>query len=94
MVSLAQQQAPQPTAGSQTQTEQPSRKREPGQPQAILRLRGAHNPSDRSVTWSDDVVDNEGLGRKKSKGEWATFSIRFAACVPSAEPRPATGILG
>lgn len=37
-------------------------------PQAILRLRGAHDPSQRRIQWAEDVVDNEGLGRKKSKG--------------------------
>jgi protein phosphatase 1 regulatory subunit 11 len=46
-------------------------------PQAILRLRGAHNPNNRrSVQWSEDVVDNEGLGRKKSKGMcWARMLV-------------------
>lgn len=33
-----------------------------------LRLRGAHTTSQRTVQWANDVVDNEGLGRKKSKG--------------------------
>ncbi|ROT43398.1 hypothetical protein SODALDRAFT_327598 [Sodiomyces alkalinus F11] len=32
-----------------------------------LRLRGAHTPSQRTVQWAEDVVDNEGLGRKRSK---------------------------
>ncbi|KAL2759550.1 hypothetical protein ACRALDRAFT_1074200 [Sodiomyces alcalophilus JCM 7366] len=36
-----------------------------GQP--TLRLRGAHTASQRTVQWADGVVDNEGLGRKKSK---------------------------
>jgi hypothetical protein len=35
----------------------------------ILRLRGRHEPDGRTVQWADDVVDNEGLGRKSSKGE-------------------------
>ncbi|KAK1997631.1 hypothetical protein LX36DRAFT_657360 [Colletotrichum falcatum] len=48
---------------SQTQTETQSRTG----PQAILRLRGAHAPSRPSVRWAEDVVDNEGLGRKSSK---------------------------
>ncbi|CAK7273109.1 Type 1 phosphatases regulator ypi1 [Sporothrix epigloea] len=39
---------------------------EDGQPTAILRLRGAQR-SDRSVQWAENVVDNEGLNRKKSK---------------------------
>ncbi|KAK5053274.1 hypothetical protein LTR84_002248 [Exophiala bonariae] len=41
----------------------------------ILRLRGAHEASStsttrarrRGITWAEDVVDNEGLGRKSSK---------------------------
>ncbi|KAG5988557.1 hypothetical protein E4U52_006424, partial [Claviceps spartinae] len=36
-------------------------------PQRILRLRGEHPPRGRSVQWSEEVVDNEGLGRKSSK---------------------------
>ncbi|KAK1674443.1 phosphatase inhibitor-domain-containing protein [Colletotrichum godetiae] len=48
---------------SQTQTETQGRTGT----QAILRLRGAHAPSRQSVRWAEDVVDNEGLGRKSSK---------------------------
>ncbi|OAA79533.1 Protein phosphatase inhibitor [Akanthomyces lecanii RCEF 1005] len=33
----------------------------------ILRLRGRHNANGRSVQWAEDVVDNEGMGRKSSK---------------------------
>ncbi|KAK3191285.1 Type 1 phosphatases regulator ypi1 [Lecanicillium sp. MT-2017a] len=33
----------------------------------ILRLRGRHTSTGRSVQWAEDVVDNEGLGRKSSK---------------------------
>ncbi|KAG6178778.1 hypothetical protein E4U10_008071 [Claviceps purpurea] len=36
-------------------------------PPRTLRLRGEHPPRGRSVQWSEDVVDNEGLGRKSSK---------------------------
>ncbi|KAK6351697.1 Type 1 phosphatases regulator ypi1 [Orbilia javanica] len=32
----------------------------------VLRLRGAHTER-RRVTWTEEVVDNEGLGRKKTK---------------------------
>lgn len=35
-------------------------------PDGTLILRGASN-TNRRVTWGEDVVDNEGLGRKKSK---------------------------
>lgn len=44
-----------------------------------LRLRGENNPtaaetdqegrSARRIKWSEDVVDNEGMGKKSSKGE-------------------------
>ncbi|KAI9892264.1 MAG: hypothetical protein M1814_001723 [Vezdaea aestivalis] len=32
-----------------------------------LRLRGAAQEPDRRIRWAEDVVDNEGMGRKKSK---------------------------
>ncbi|KAF9877770.1 hypothetical protein CkaCkLH20_04905 [Colletotrichum karsti] len=51
---------------SQTQTETTNSQSRTGT-QAILRLRGAHAPSRPSVRWAEDVVDNEGLGRKSSK---------------------------
>ena len=43
---------------------------------ATLRFRGAHDPAERrrqrrrepAIRWADDVVDNEGMGRKSSKG--------------------------
>jgi hypothetical protein len=37
-------------------------------PDGTLRLRGAPIQT-RRVTWGEDVVDNEHLGKKKSKGE-------------------------
>lgn len=36
--------------------------------QPVLRLRGAPDRNERRIQWAEDVVDNEGLGRKKSKG--------------------------
>lgn len=55
-----------PTTGSQTITHPAT---QPPPPQsAILRLRGAALSDGRSVQWSEDTIDNEGLGRKKSKG--------------------------
>lgn len=41
----------------------------------ILRLRGGHTANGRSVQWADDVVDNEGLGRKSSKGAFFLSSL-------------------
>jgi hypothetical protein len=46
-----------------------------GPRQVVLHLRGATRGEEaeqegekRSITWAEDVVDNEGLGRKSSKG--------------------------
>jgi hypothetical protein len=49
---------------------EPARSEIDSQPEAptILRLRGRHHPDGRTVQWAEDVVDNEGLGRKSSKG--------------------------
>ncbi|KAJ2907157.1 Type 1 phosphatases regulator ypi-1 like protein [Zalerion maritima] len=53
-----------PSSGSQTVTQSHLRSHSR---QPILRLRGANLTSGPRVQWADDVVDNEGLGRKKSK---------------------------
>lgn len=43
----------------------------------VLRLRGRGDQSDnRRVVWSEGTVDNEGLGRKKSKSEYRVKPIR------------------
>lgn len=38
--------------------------------QPVLRLRGAETGvrSQKRIQWAEDVIDNEGLGRKSSKG--------------------------
>lgn len=64
-------------AGSATQTitpEDTASSRSPSPDPLILRLRGDHDASGgpstaprRRITWAEDVVDNEGLGRKSSK---------------------------
>lgn len=56
------------------------------QVQAVLHLRGATKEEEaessggeggentrRSIQWAEDVVDNEGLGRKSSKGSLRAF---------------------
>ena len=66
---MAQQQQRPASAGtpSQTTTQQRSQQGREEAPR-VLRLRGTRNATERSVQWADDVVDNEGLGRKSSKG--------------------------
>ncbi|KAM0427304.1 hypothetical protein ACHAPT_007739 [Fusarium lateritium] len=66
-MSQRQQQQNQAPAPSQTQTETPKEPETSEQAPRILRLRGAHSSNGRSVQWAEDVVDNEGLGRKSSK---------------------------
>lgn len=44
-----------------------------------LRLRGANQGERRSVQWAEDVVDNEGLGRKSSKGWYRGHYLRVRA---------------
>lgn len=54
-----------PSTGAQTETHE-------AQTQSpILRLRGEHPPRGRGprVQWAAGVVDNEGMGKKSSKGE-------------------------
>ncbi|OAA43806.1 Type 1 phosphatases regulator ypi1 [Metarhizium rileyi] len=58
--------SPAPTT-SQTQTQTQTQTGTRTEAQRILRLRGGHSAKGRSVKWAEDVVDNEGLGRKSSK---------------------------
>jgi hypothetical protein len=59
---------------TQTQTNTPADSGGEGGPRVVLRLRGAHEPQARArVQWAADVVDNEGLGRKSSKGMSSTI---------------------
>lgn len=54
---------------TQTQTSTPVDSSGEGGTRVVLRLRGAHEPQARArVQWAEDVVDNEGLERKSSKG--------------------------
>jgi Protein phosphatase inhibitor len=38
------------------------------EPEVILHLRVISNPDERRVTWDEQVVDNENMGKKSSKG--------------------------
>lgn len=83
-----QQQAAERSVGSQTVTaapEQPAAgpsitNEDDGAPRraGVLKLRGG--PRSRpQVAWTDDVVDNEGAGRKKSKSTFSTYLFTFLA---------------
>jgi len=69
------QQQNQPESGSRTLTETatPARRAneeanngEPSEPVGVLKLRGGPSRRQR-VVWSEGTVDNEGMGKKKSK---------------------------
>ena len=47
-----------------------------GRDVGVLRLRGGPSNQPR-VSWKEDVVDNEGMGKKKSKSEWGLFEFEF-----------------
>jgi protein phosphatase 1 regulatory subunit 11 len=40
----------------------------------VLRLRG-EAASSRRIRWAEDVIDNEGMGKKSSKGTYDTLYI-------------------
>ena len=58
-------------ATTQTETRDPLISQRPLAPAITLRLRAEGAPR-RGIRWAEDVVDNEGLGRKSSKGETYT----------------------
>lgn len=68
MADRQQQQRDTPTPSQTTTTTQSTESEAHAEAPRVLRLRGGHTATGRSVQWADDVVDNEGLGRKSSKG--------------------------
>ncbi len=56
-----------PSTGSTTQLEQEDARSTIVVPAGTLRLRG-EPVEDRRIRWAEDVVDNEGMGKKTSKG--------------------------
>lgn len=65
-----------PSAGSRTETQARAQPQGP-----VLTLTGAHNRSrGPRVRWDENVVDNEGMGKKSSKG---TLLLPSAIVPPS-----------
>ena len=65
-----------PTSGSQTITatdseEQTSREETP----VVLHLQVVPNQDERRVTWDEEVIDNENMGKKSSKGTPSTLPL-------------------
>ncbi|KAK1245275.1 hypothetical protein MKX08_004904 [Trichoderma sp. CBMAI-0020] len=65
-MSQSQERAAQAPPASQTTTQTNPPQTAQSAPR-VLRLRGGNTSNGRSVQWAEDVVDNEGLGRKSSK---------------------------
>jgi protein phosphatase 1 regulatory subunit 11 len=67
-----------PSATTQTSTAtpplSPSLRIPARAPDGTLRLRGGPI-EDRRVRWDQDVIDNEGMGKKKSKGKFIGFEL-------------------
>ncbi|KAF8468828.1 phosphatase inhibitor-domain-containing protein [Kalaharituber pfeilii] len=57
----------------------------PRMPDGTLRLRGGP-VQERRVTWGEDVIDNEGLGRKKSKGMQTRHPCTFCCIFRPTRP--------
>lgn len=57
--------APSATSGSQTILQSEQTPNQP--PSATLRLRATGPETRRHIQWAEDVVDNEGMGKKSSK---------------------------
>ncbi|KAJ4986481.1 protein phosphatase inhibitor [Stagonosporopsis vannaccii] len=65
--------------GSQTvQQTQPNPVLRLSAPSGVLRLR-AEPEQRRHIQWAEDVVDNEGMGKKSSKGTWPRTGARSGA---------------
>ena len=61
---------PDATSGSATVTSTIAGPSEPSSSGPILRLRATDNgqTESRRIQWAEDVIDNEGMGKKSSKG--------------------------
>lgn len=73
--------APGDSSRTVTITDAPPREEEtPSSPPAVgaLKLRGGHRKVRQKVVWGEDVIDNEGCGKKKSKSKsYRTLSLIF-----------------
>ena len=66
-----------PTTGSQTVTATQSNLRTREEPSVVLRLQAVSNPDERRVNWDEDVIDNENMGKKSSKGTSTIMEINI-----------------
>jgi protein phosphatase 1 regulatory subunit 11 len=77
-----------PTSGSQTITSTPVgeeavREESP----VVLHLHAVPNTDERRVTWDEEVVDNENMGKKSSKGTSPLETMLIVVCCIYHKPR-------
>lgn len=44
----------------------------------MLKLRGASGKQGKAVEWTEETIDNEGMGRKKSKSPSLPLTVCFS----------------
>jgi len=76
-----------PTSGSQTTTASPNEGNANEESPVILRLHAVSNPDERRVTWDEEVIDNENMGKKSSKGT-PSIQVLFKQIVCCIYHRP------
>jgi hypothetical protein len=69
-----------PTSGSQTITSTENESSSRDEESVVLHLQVVPNQDDRRVTWDEQVIDNENMGKKSSKG---TAPSVFDSSTPS-----------
>lgn len=62
-----------PTASSSTVTAPPG-----STTPVVLKLRGASGKQGKAVEWTEETIDNEGMGRKKSKSPSLPLTVCFS----------------
>jgi protein phosphatase 1 regulatory subunit 11 len=76
-----------PTAGSQTVTGDETESRTQEQEEAVvLTLHVVPNQDERRVTWDEEVIDNENMGKKSSKG-MSPYGYADIVCCIYHKPR-------
>jgi hypothetical protein len=75
-----------PTLGSQVVTPTESNGVQREEEPVVLRLQVVPDPNERRVTWDEEVIDNENMGKKSSKGiphSRLTVLMRSMLYIPS-----------
>lgn len=66
-----------PTSGSQTITSTENEVSSRDDESVVLHLQVVPNQDERRVTWDEEVIDNENMGKKSSKGSISGQCLPF-----------------